>query len=149
QIELRNYTGFQASSIEVWKTKLLQVFEAAFGAKYFKEPCWRGVPSVVLEPFEFREPFELLDKVVTRAKCLEWKEIKPRSVYRFGTPGMDRVNNPPTEGDPALAGREIIEERELPPPGEHPRATHLCGLFGIPVSARIHACQLNLQTDKL
>src|SRR5262249_47886247 len=92
KIELRNHTGFKASPVEVWKIKLLQVFEPAFGAKYLKQPCWRGVPSVVLEPFEFREPFELLDKVVTRAKRLEWKEIKPRSVNRFGTHGINRFN---------------------------------------------------------
>src|SRR5262245_33681915 len=57
KVELRNHTGLKASLVEVWKTKLLQVVEPALGTKYLKQPCWRGVPSVILKPFEFREPF--------------------------------------------------------------------------------------------
>src|SRR5262249_36836041 len=57
----RNHTGFKASLVEVWELKLLQVFEPTFGAKDLKQPWRRGVPFVVGKPFEFREPFELLD----------------------------------------------------------------------------------------
>src|ERR1043165_7610214 len=65
------------------------------------------------------------------------------------SPGIDRFNKAPVETNLALRGREMIEEREFPFLGEHPAATHFCGLFGIPVIAWVHACQFNLQTDKL